>query len=56
MNLLVKTASENEVKELRTTFQAMDRDGSGMILASELRDVLAQKHMNVSDTEIQDII
>ena len=36
MNLLVKTASEQEVKDLRAQFQAIDVDGTGMIKASEL--------------------
>jgi len=33
MNLLVKTASEEEVKDLRAQFQAIDTDGTGMIKA-----------------------
>jgi len=40
MNLLVKTASEEEVKELRAQFQAIDTDGTGMIKAQELHDIL----------------
>ena len=31
MNLLVKTASEAEVKQLRAAFEAIDKDGNGMI-------------------------
>ena len=43
MNLLVKTATEDEVAELRAQFQAIDLDGTGMIKASELNSVLKQK-------------
>ena len=56
MNLLVKTASEQEVQELRAAFQAIDTDGTGMIKAQELHDILMQKRMNVSDTEIREMI
>ena len=40
MNLLVKTASEDDVKDLKLQFQAIDTDGTGMILASELTAIL----------------
>ena len=43
MNILVKMASEDEVKELRAQFQAIDEDGTGMIKASELADILKKK-------------
>ena len=56
MNLLVKTASEKEVQDLRAQFQAIDKDGTGMIKASELHEILMQKRMNVSDQEIRDMI
>ena len=43
MNIMVKMASESEVQDLRQQFMAMDEDGSGMILAKELADVLKKK-------------
>ena len=43
MNLLVKTASEQEVAELRAQFSGIDKDGTGMIKASELTEVIKQK-------------
>jgi Ca2+-binding EF-hand superfamily protein len=43
MNLLVKTATEEEVADLRTMFQAIDVDGTGMIKASELQDAMKSK-------------
>ena len=54
MNLLVKTASDDEVKELRATFQAIDKDGTGMIKASELSEILNQR--DVTDSEIREMI
>lgn len=56
MNLLVKTATEEEVKDLRAQFQAIDTDGTGMIKASELHDILMQKRLNVSDAEVSEMI
>jgi len=40
MNMLVKMASSKEVDELRQTFEAIDKDGTGMILEKELHDVI----------------
>ena len=56
MNLLVKTASEEEVAELKHAFQQIDEDGTGLIKASELQDILLKRRMNVSGAEVQDII
>ena len=56
MNLLVKTANEDEVRDLRAQFQAIDTDGTGMIKAQELHDILMSKRMNVSDAEITEMI
>ena len=35
---------------------AMDEDGSGMINAKELADVLKKKQLNMSNKEIQELI
>ena len=48
MNLLIKTASEEEVQQLRAAFQQIDIDGTGLIKANELQEVLLQRRMNVS--------
>ena len=56
MNLLVKTATEEEVHDLKAAFQAIDTDGTGMIGAQELRQILVSKKQNVSDSEISSII
>lgn len=49
MNMLVKMASAKEVDELRKTFEALDKDGSGMILEKELHDVIKSRKLNMSD-------
>ncbi len=56
MNLLVKTATEEEVADLRAQFQAIDLDGTGMIKASELNSVLKQKQLKMSDKDIKNLI
>ena len=56
MNLLVKTASETEVRDLRQAFQAIDIDGTGLIKAEELQKILLEKRMKVSDQEVMEII
>ena len=56
MNLLVKTATDEEVRDLRRQFQAIDTDGTGMIKASELSAVIQQKKMSISQNEIKDLI
>lgn len=56
MNMLVKMATSKEVEELRQQFQAMDKDGSGMIRASELSEALKKKSFKMSTKEINDLI
>lgn len=56
MNLIVKTASEDDVRDLKAQFQAIDTDGTGMIQAQELQDILVRKQMNMSDHEVNEII
>ena len=56
MNLLIKTASEEEVQQLRAAFQQIDIDGTGLIKANELQEILLQRRMNGSGQEINDII
>ena len=56
MNLLVKTATEEEVADLRAQFEAIDEDGTGMIKASELTALMKQKQLKMSDTEIKGLI
>ena len=56
MNMLVKMASSKEVDDLRKQFEAIDKDGTGMILEKELHDVIKKKQLNMSDKEVSDLI
>ena len=56
MNVLVKMANEEEVKELRLQFQEIDKDGSGMILASELTEIIKKCDLNISESDIDEMI
>ena len=58
MNLLVKMAREDEIKDLRAQFKAIDTDGTGMIKLQELRDIVKQKRLNmsVSEAEVAEMI
>ena len=56
MNVLVKMANEEEVKELRLQFQEIDKDGSGMILASELTEIIKKCDLNISKSDIDEMI
>lgn len=56
MNLLVKTATEDEVQELRAQFQAIDTDGTGMIKAHELNEVLTKQALSTSSADIKEMI
>ena len=56
MNVLVKMVNEDEVADLRDQFQAIDKDGTGMIHASELTEVLKNKGTNLADDEVEQII
>lgn len=56
MNLLIKTASEEEVRELRDQFMEIDKDGTGLIKVSELRDLLKSKQINMTDDEIKKLV
>lgn len=56
MNILVKTIKPEEVENLRLVFQEMDKNGAGMINASELSEYIKKQHMEISDQEIQKLI
>jgi Ca2+-binding EF-hand superfamily protein len=40
MNILVKMATEEEVKQLTDAFKRIDTDNSGFIQAKELSDII----------------
>lgn len=40
MNMLVKMADQNSIEELRKDFQEIDKDGTGLINADELKQAI----------------
>ena len=40
MNILVKMATDEELKELKKAFKAIDLDGTGLIKAHELKEII----------------
>ena len=56
MNVLVKMANEEEVKDLRQQFQEIDTDGSGMMSASELTEVIKKCNLKISQHDIEEMI
>lgn len=54
--MLVKTIDDDQVSELRALFREIDEDGTGLIKASELADVLKKSDVKVSEQEIQHMI
>ena len=40
MNILVKMATDEELKELKKAFKAIDLDGTGLIKAHDLKEII----------------
>lgn len=56
MNMLVKMADQNDIEDLRKEFQKLDKDGSGLINAEELKTGLKESKIDIPDEEIDKII
>ena len=56
MNMLVQMISQDEVKDLRAQFEAIDTHGTGMIDMNELTDVLTNKGIKIDVNQLNDII
>ena len=56
MNMLVKMATNKDVKNLREEFEKMDKDQTGMITHSELKEVLKSQKTKLTDEEVRNII
>ena len=54
--MMVKMASSKEVGELRTSFMAIDTDGSGQISAQELSECLNKGKIQITDEEVTMLI
>ena len=55
MNLLVKTATDTEVQDLKEQFKALDIDGNGMITPDDFKQVIKKKQLQVSNADINEI-
>ena len=56
MNMLVQMISQDEVKDLRAQFEAMDTGGTGMIDIKELTEVLTNKGIKIDVNQLNSII
>ena len=56
MNMLVKMADQNQIEMLREEFVKIDKDGTGLINANELKAAIAQSDIQVSEYQIDEII
>ena len=56
MNMLVKMADQQQIEELRKEFVQIDKDGTGLINASELKDAIKASDINIPDDKIDQII
>lgn len=56
MNMLVKMADQKSIEALREEFVKLDKDGTGMINADELKLGIQQSDINIPNSEIEAII
>ena len=54
--MLVKMADQKSIEELRQEFTKIDKDGTGLINADELKLAIKQSNISISDNEIDRII
>ena len=53
MNALIKMVDDEEVKDLRRQFEEIDKDGSGLIMASDLSEIIKKCNMEMTREEIE---
>jgi calcium-dependent protein kinase len=56
MNILIKMSSEEEIMNLSNMFKALDHNNEGMINAAELHDYITKSNIEMSDTQINEMI
>ena len=56
MNILVKMASEEEVGQLTNAFKLIDKDGTGLIKAHELSEVINRLQLQITEDDIKKMI
>ena len=54
--MLIKMATEKEIGELTTYFQEIDVDGTGLINAKELKNIMKRSSIQLNDHEIDALI
>jgi len=53
MNMLVKMADQRSIEELRVEFVKLDKDGTGMINAEELKVAIQESDINIPHEQIE---
>lgn len=56
MNLLVKMADSHSIEALRDDFHKIDKDGTGLLSAQELKEAIQKSDIPVPDEDIDKII
>ena len=56
MNMLVQMISQEDVKDLRDQFEAIDTAGTGMIDMNELTEVMNKKGIKIHQDAVNNII
>jgi Ca2+-binding EF-hand superfamily protein len=56
MDILVKMASEEELHELTNAFKIIDKDGTGLIKAHELSEVIQHHNLAITENDISRMI
>lgn len=56
MNMLVKMADQDQIESLREQFVKIDKDGTGLINADELKSAIKQSRIDIPDSQVEKII
>ena len=56
MNMLVKMTDSNSIEDLRSEFVKLDKDGTGLINAEELKQAIQASDIAIPDAEVDKII
>ena len=56
MNMLVKMSDQNKIEGLTQQFSIIDKDGTGLISAEELRNAIEQSDLQIPKDQVEDII
>lgn len=56
MNILVKMATEEELESLTRAFKIIDKDGTGLIKAQELSEIIQKHKLPMTKEDINNMI